>query len=79
MRRPPLWVLALPNCWPGVAEANAREAAFKARVFSPARLAVFFPALVFGFMRKTRNGIGAAIWFHAFCNLLSEILTRGYL
>jgi membrane protease YdiL (CAAX protease family) len=45
----------------------------------PARLAVFFPALLFGWMRAKRGGIGAAIWFHAFCNVLSEVLARGYL
>jgi membrane protease YdiL (CAAX protease family) len=45
----------------------------------PSRLAVFFPALMFGFLRAKRGGIGAAIWFHAFCNLLSEMLARGYL
>lgn len=47
--------------------------------FSPARLSVFFPGLVFGWMRARRGGIGAAVWFHALCNLLAEILTRGYL
>jgi uncharacterized protein len=47
--------------------------------FSPARLAVFFPGLLFGWIRARRNGIGAAVWFHALCNLLAEILTRGYL
>ncbi len=47
--------------------------------FDPARLSVFFPGLMFGMMRAFRGGIGAAIWFHALCNLLSEILTRGYL
>jgi membrane protease YdiL (CAAX protease family) len=47
--------------------------------FSPARLAVFFPALVFGLLRSVRGGIGAAVWFHALSNVLSEILTRGYL
>jgi membrane protease YdiL (CAAX protease family) len=47
--------------------------------FSPARLAVFFPALVFGLLRSVRGGIGAAVWFHAMSNVLSEILTRGYL
>lgn len=47
--------------------------------FAPVRLAVFFPGLVFGLLRSLRGGIGAAIWFHAFSNLLSEILTRGYL
>ena len=47
--------------------------------FSPARLAVFFPGLLFGWIRARRGGIGAAVWFHAMCNLLAEILTRGYL
>jgi membrane protease YdiL (CAAX protease family) len=47
--------------------------------FAPARLAVFFPCLMFGWMRAKRGGIGAAIWFHALCNLLSEVLIRGYL
>ncbi len=47
--------------------------------FDPGRLTVFFPGLVFGWMRSLRGGIGAAIWFHALCNLLSEILSRGYL
>jgi membrane protease YdiL (CAAX protease family) len=46
--------------------------------FSPARLSVFFPALLFGLMRDVRSGIGAAVWFHAFSNLLSELLARGY-
>jgi len=47
--------------------------------FAPARLAVFFPGVVFGWMRARRGGVGAAIWFHAFSNVLSEILARGYL
>lgn len=47
--------------------------------FAPARLAVFFPGMMFGWMRAKRGGIGAAIWFHALCNLLSEVLIRGYL
>jgi hypothetical protein len=40
---------------------------------------VFFPALLFGWMREKRGGIGAAVWFHALCNVLSEVLARGYL
>jgi membrane protease YdiL (CAAX protease family) len=47
--------------------------------FSPARLAVFFPGLLFGWIRARRSGIGAAVWFHALCNVLAELLTRGYL
>ena len=43
------------------------------------RLAVFFPALLFGWLRSLRGGIGAAVFVHAFCNLLSDILTRGWL
>jgi uncharacterized protein len=47
--------------------------------FSPVRLAVFFPGLLFGWLRARRGGIGAAVWFHMLCNLLAEVLTRGYL
>jgi membrane protease YdiL (CAAX protease family) len=47
--------------------------------FAPERLAVFFPGLLFGVLREKRGGIGAAVWFHALSNLLSEVLTRGYL
>ena len=47
--------------------------------FSPSRLAVFFPGLVFGFIRAKRDGIGAAMWFHAMSNLLSITLSRGYM
>ena len=46
---------------------------------NPERLAVFFPALLFGLMRDIRHGIGAAIVYHALCNLLSDVLARGWL
>ncbi|MDD9936978.1 MAG: MrtC family glutamic-type intramembrane protease [Myxococcales bacterium] len=45
----------------------------------PARLAVFFPALVFGWLRELRGGIGAAVFFHALSNLLSDVLARSWL
>ena len=45
---------------------------------NPARLAVFFPALLFGWVRAWRSGIGAAIVVHAMSNLLSELLHQGY-
>jgi len=41
---------------------------------NPARLAVFFPGLVFGLMRTVRSGIGAAVFFHVLCNLYAETL-----
>ena len=46
---------------------------------NPARLAVFFPGLLFGWMRARRGGIGAALALHATSNLYSEILARSWL
>lgn len=46
---------------------------------NPARLAVFFPSLVFGFLRARTGGIGASVLFHAMCNLFSAYLIRSYL
>ncbi len=45
---------------------------------NPARLAVFFPALLFGWMRARTGGVGAGVVFHALCNLLSAFLAEGY-
>lgn len=44
----------------------------------PSRLSVFFPALLFGYMRERRGGVGAAIVYHALSNLLAEALYQGY-
>jgi hypothetical protein len=41
---------------------------------APTRLAVFFPALVFGWMRNRSGSIAPAAVFHALCNVLSETL-----
>lgn len=38
--------------------------------FSPARLGVFFPALIFGWMREKTGGILASAVYHAMCNIL---------
>lgn len=45
----------------------------------PQRLAVFFPGLLFGWLRAWRGGIGAAITLHALSNLLSDVLARSWL
>ncbi|MBW2462869.1 MAG: CPBP family intramembrane metalloprotease [Deltaproteobacteria bacterium] len=45
----------------------------------PERLAVFFPGLLFGWVRARRGGIGAAILFHALSNLYADVLVRGWL
>lgn len=44
----------------------------------PARLAVFFPGLLFGWIRAWRGGIGAAMLFHALCNVLASLLEHGF-
>jgi membrane protease YdiL (CAAX protease family) len=44
----------------------------------PARLAVFFPSLVFGVVRARTGGVGASIAFHALCNLFASFLGRSY-
>lgn len=49
-----------------------------ATIREPARLAVFFPSLVFGWLRARTGGIGAGLTFHAACNVFSELLGKGY-
>jgi membrane protease YdiL (CAAX protease family) len=49
-----------------------------ATVRNPGRLAVFFPALLFGFLRARTGGVGAGMTYHAMCNLFSEVLGRGF-
>ena len=49
-----------------------------ATIREPARLAVFFPSLAFGWLRARTGGIGASVTFHAACNVYSELLGKGY-
>jgi membrane protease YdiL (CAAX protease family) len=42
------------------------------------RLAVFFPSLLFGWLRARTGGVGASILFHASCNLFSGALLAAY-
>lgn len=49
-----------------------------ATIPAPARLAVFFPSLLFGWLRVRTGGIGAAVLLHALCNVFSESLGRGF-
>jgi len=46
--------------------------------FNAGRLAVFFPALVFGWLRARTRGVGASIVFHALCNLFASYLGQSY-
>ena len=49
-----------------------------ATIREPARLAVFFPSLLFGWLRYRTKGVGAGIAFHAMCNVFSEMLGKGF-
>ena len=40
---------------------------------NPARLAVFFPSLLFGWLRRASGGVTTPILFHAACNLYVEL------
>ncbi|MBU1221410.1 CPBP family intramembrane metalloprotease [Myxococcota bacterium] len=46
--------------------------------FNPLRLAVFFPAVIFGFLAFKSGGITAGIIFHALANQVSWILEKGF-
>jgi membrane protease YdiL (CAAX protease family) len=45
---------------------------------SPQRLAVFFPALVFGWMRGRTGSIAAGATFHALCNVVADVMHTSY-
>jgi len=44
----------------------------------PGRLAVLFPALVFGWMRQRTGSLAPAATFHALCNLFSDVLHESF-
>ncbi len=46
--------------------------------FDPQRMVVFFPGLVFGFMRARTGSIAAGALFHALCNLFSDVLHASF-
>lgn len=45
---------------------------------SPQRVAVFFPALLFGWMRARTGSIAAGALYHALCNVLADTLHMSY-
>ncbi|HVY47347.1 MAG TPA: myxosortase family intramembrane protease, partial [Minicystis sp.] len=76
---PPRWRLFGADLGPGwLVSAAVFAVGHVLTISSPARLAVFFPALVFGWLRARTRGIGAGVVFHALCNLFAATLGRGY-
>jgi hypothetical protein len=76
---PPRWRILGADLGPGWLLASAIFAVGHVlTIRHPARLAVFFPSLVFGWMRARTGGVGAGVVFHASCNIFSAMLGRGY-
>jgi membrane protease YdiL (CAAX protease family) len=75
----PRWTVLGARVGPGLLVGAAIFAvSHLATVQLPTRLAVFFPALLFGWLRARTGGIGASVLFHAFCNVYSQLLGRGF-
>ena len=76
---PPSWRVGGARVGPGLLAASTVFAlGHLATVHQPARLAVFFPALLFGWLRARTGGVGASVCLHAACNVYSQLLGRGY-
>jgi CAAX protease family protein len=76
---PPRWRVLGARVGPGLVVGAAIFAlGHVVTLHVPARLAVFFPALLFGWLRARTAGIGASACFHTLCNVYSEALGRGY-
>jgi hypothetical protein len=76
---PPRWRVLGARVGPGLlAGAAIFAVGHVVTVHAATRLAVFFPALLFGWLRARTGGIGASVCFHAICNLYSQALGRGY-
>ena len=76
---PPRWRILGADLGPGwLVTAAIFAVGHLLTIRHPARLAVFFPALLFGWLRARTRGIGASVCFHAACNLFSAALMRGY-
>ncbi len=77
----PRWRIAGASIGPGLVVSSLVFAmTHLVYVWNPLQqLAVFFPSLLFGWLRARTGGVGASIALHAMANLFSvEILSRGY-
>lgn len=76
---PPRWRIFGADIGPSLVIASAIFAVGHfLTIPSPDRLAVFFPSLLFGWLRARTGGIGASVGFHGLCNVFSALLQRGY-
>lgn len=64
--------------WPIVITSALFALGHVAIGLAPGRAAVFFPSLLFGYLREKSGGITAPLIFHAGCNMLMYLLEAHY-
>ena len=73
------WTIARAKVgWGWVVSSALFAAGHALTITNVERLAVFFPALLFGWLRARTRGVGAPAMFHVLCNVLASTLERGY-
>jgi uncharacterized protein len=78
-RWPPKWNVLGARVGPGILVASLLFALVHLVTMPhPARLAVFFPALLFGWLRARTGGIGASIVLHTLANVFASVLASSY-
>lgn len=78
-RWPPRWRVLGASLGPGwLVTAGIFAVGHVLTTPNPGRLAVFFPALAFGWLRARTGGVGAGVAYHAACNVFSATLARGF-
>ena len=71
-------ILGAPIGWGLIVASAIFALGHVATIRNPGRLAVFFPSLLFGWLRARTKGVGSGVLYHAMCNVFSEALGRGY-
>lgn len=75
----PRWKLLGAYVGPGLVVSSVLFAlGHVATELRPDRLAVFFPSLLFGWMRARTGGIGSGVLFHAMCNLFAAYIAHSF-
>ena len=75
---PKLTVFGAKVGWALIASSILFAVSHIAVIPNPQRLAVFFPALLFGWMRARTGSIAAGAVFHALCNVLSDVMHTSF-
>ena len=71
-------ILGAPVGWALVVSSALFAVGHLLVIPNPQRLAVFFPALLFGWMRARTGSIAAGAVYHALCNVIADVLHTSY-